>query len=156
MNGFRFSLKAMLSAVPVVAVTCAALFRPKEVWEIVISAVALACLIFAPLAAVYGRNAGRAFWLGFAVAGWVYIGLDRVRPGALPTSLLTARLKDLVIGPPILPSAEQEIAIDRALIHFSETAYWLWCLILGLAGALVARQLHLRRERQSSRNPPAG
>jgi hypothetical protein len=52
--------------VAVVAVACAALARPSQLWLAVVSASSLASLFYALLATAYGRNARRAFWVGFA------------------------------------------------------------------------------------------
>jgi hypothetical protein len=97
MHRFRFSLLTLFGFVAVVAIACAALARPSQLWLIVVSSSTLACLFYAILAAAYGRNARRAFWLGFAVVAWGYVALEWASahglPYFLPTNSLSSRLE---------------------------------------------------------------
>jgi len=99
MQRFRFSLLAMFGFVAVVAVGCAALAKPSQLWLVVVSALSLASLFYAVLAAAYGRNAKRAFWLGFAVVGWGYVTLEwKEASSVAPTEFLTNRLQAVIEG----------------------------------------------------------
>jgi hypothetical protein len=115
-------------------------------------------LPYAVFASVYGRSAGRPFWLGFAVLSWGYLALEHVGKVERPPNLLvTQPLQNLILGPsPPLPAnavmsdvlsspAYQKHAnVEK---YFGIIAHWLWTLLLGFIGGLLARQLYLRRER---------
>jgi hypothetical protein len=103
MHRIRFSLLAMFGFVAVVAVVCAALARPSQLWLVVVSASALAALFYAVLAATYGRNARRAFWVGFAVVGWGYVAMERENISTVaPTEFVTSQLQAF-LGPTASP-----------------------------------------------------
>jgi hypothetical protein len=105
MHRYRFSLLAMFGFVAVVAVACAALARPSQLWLVVVSASSLGCLFYAVLAAAYGRNARRAFWLGFAVVGWGYVAVEVDNNSFIaPTELVTNRLQSIIFGPTASPA----------------------------------------------------
>ncbi|HEV3020947.1 MAG TPA: hypothetical protein VGX76_00710 [Pirellulales bacterium] len=102
MHRFRFNLLTLFAFVVAVAVACAALARPSQLWLAVVSAASLASLFYAVLAAAYGRNARRAFWVGFAVVGWGYVALEWASaaglPFRLPISLVTGQLESAMHG----------------------------------------------------------
>jgi hypothetical protein len=104
MHRFRFNLLTLFGFVAAVAVACAALARPSQLWLVVVSATSLASLFYAVLAATYGRNARRAFWVGFAVFGWGYIALEWAStaglPFRLPISLVTGQLESVMHSQP--------------------------------------------------------
>lgn len=79
MKGIRFSLGAMFLGIAAVCLACAALVKPNWVWVLTLQAASLGILTVALLAVlVYERSAARAFWIGFAVVGWGYLGLQRL------------------------------------------------------------------------------
>jgi hypothetical protein len=154
----RFSLLRLFEFVGFVAVGCAALTTPTRVWSAAISVIAYLLLPYSVFSAVYGRSAGRPFWLGFTVLAWGYLALDHVGKAERPPNLLTTQhLQNLILGPPpplpanaemvdVLSSpAYQEYA--SAEKHFGIIAHWLWTLLLGFIGGLLARQLYLWRGR---------
>lgn len=69
----QFSLRNLLTAVAAVAVGTAALLNANEWWASVLWAIALVLLVFAGLAALFRREAQRAFWTGYLVAGTFYL-----------------------------------------------------------------------------------
>ena len=75
MNGWRFSLIALLAAVTLAAVACGALVNPNEWWTIGVMSATIALLAYALLAAIFSAGARRAFWSGAALVGWGYFGL---------------------------------------------------------------------------------
>ncbi|HEV3007299.1 MAG TPA: hypothetical protein VGX78_22705 [Pirellulales bacterium] len=105
---FNFNLLTLFGFVAVVAVACAALARPSQLWLVVVSALSQASLFYAVLAAAYGRNARRAFWFGFAVVGWGYVVLEWAGAAGLPffapTAFVTDRLQTLLHAQPTLPT----------------------------------------------------
>jgi hypothetical protein len=99
MHHFRFSLLTLFGFVAVVAITCAALARPSQLWLVVVSSATLACLFYSVLAAVYGRNARCAFCLlarvrecGFTASGLATptAGCAKRRIGTSPDSLIAS------------------------------------------------------------------
>jgi hypothetical protein len=104
MHRFRFNLLTLFGFVAVVAVGCAALARPSQLWLAVVSAASLASLFYAVLAAAYGWNARRAFWVGFAVVGWGYVVLEWTStaglPFHLPIGLVTGQLESAMHSQP--------------------------------------------------------
>ncbi len=67
----KFSLAALLLLILLVAVGCAALVDANDTWRQTTVTLALSVLLIATLAATVNRS--RAFALGFAVAGWIYL-----------------------------------------------------------------------------------
>jgi hypothetical protein len=102
MHPFRFNLSTLFGFVAALGVACAALARPSQLWLVVVSAASLASLFYAVLAAAYGRNARRAFWVGFAVVGCGYVALELASaaglPFRLPISLVTGQLESAMHG----------------------------------------------------------
>jgi hypothetical protein len=161
MPRFRFSLLALFGFVTLAAVGCAALARPTMLWVTIIQGVVFACLFFAVLAAIYGQRASRAFWVGFAVVGWGYMGAQQfllVDVAQRPTVLIAARLQDLIhprdIGDgtfTLTGGRGQPLPVNwREIEAFLKIIAWLWPLLFGFIGGLVARYLCLRRERESA------
>ena len=111
MHRFRFNLLTLFGFVAIVAVGCAALARPSQLWLVVVSGASLAGLFYAVLAAVYGRNASRAFWVGVAVVGWGYVALEWAKiPFFVPTEFVTERLQAVLHAPANLPAASYAVA----------------------------------------------
>ncbi|HVC98824.1 MAG TPA: hypothetical protein VND64_34485 [Pirellulales bacterium] len=216
MHRFHFSLLAMFGFVAVVAVACAALARPSQLWLVVVSASSLGCLFYAVLAAAYGRNARRAFWLGYAAFAWGYVALQWANiPFFIPTGYVSGELRSVLYpaptssvqttaGPYLTPQSvaytageptvteggtllpgptenlqqwangyavtpggspyttsiyvtnpvQQSATVD--VEAFGEIAKWLWSILLGFAGGLVARRLYHRRERQDGQTVATG
>jgi hypothetical protein len=72
---FQFSIRGLLWAVTFLAVGIAALINANGLWQGAIWGLVLYGLTAAILLAVYRREQTRAFWLGFAVFGWLYLAL---------------------------------------------------------------------------------
>ena len=70
---FQFSIKALLGLTVLVALGCAALVNVSEWWASVLIEATVAMLLVAVLLSIFRRGRGRAFWIGFAVVGWVYL-----------------------------------------------------------------------------------
>ena len=78
MQRFRFSIASLLVVVLFVAVGFAALRESSDLWESGVFTLTLAALLISILLAVHRTESRRAFWLGFAVFGWIYLGLSVV------------------------------------------------------------------------------
>jgi hypothetical protein len=72
---FQFSIRGLLVAVTFLAVGIAALINANGIWLGLSWGLVLYALTAAVLLVGYRRNEPRAFWLGFAVFGWLYLAL---------------------------------------------------------------------------------
>ncbi len=69
----QFSLKALAGIVALAAVACCSLIYASSIWSAILYTAAIALLAFATLAAIYCRERARAYWLGCAFCGWLYL-----------------------------------------------------------------------------------
>lgn len=72
MPRFRFSMSRLLLIVLLVALGCAALVQSTPLWASVVVTITLLLLMLSAIMAITGRGSSRSFWIGFAVAGWIY------------------------------------------------------------------------------------
>jgi hypothetical protein len=89
MRHFRFSIASLLLVVLFVAVGFAALRESSDLWESGIFSLALASLLTSILLTVHRTESRRAFWIGFTVFGWGYLGLSLV--GSIEPRLMTTK-----------------------------------------------------------------
>jgi hypothetical protein len=75
MTHFTFSIRGLMVVIVLLCVAFAALRFPTPLWANVWFSLTVATLTLAVPAAIYRRGTQRAFWLGFAVCGWVYFML---------------------------------------------------------------------------------
>jgi hypothetical protein len=68
----NFSLRALLGFVAVAAIGCGGLMYPSRASASLAWTLTLIALFVAVLGAVGRKGSKRAFWLGFAIAGWGY------------------------------------------------------------------------------------
>ena len=78
MRRIRFNIASLLVVVLFVAVGFAALRESNEIWDSGLFTLTLVVLLISILLAVHRTEARRAFWLGFALFGWIYLGLSLV------------------------------------------------------------------------------
>jgi hypothetical protein len=76
MGRFRITIARLLLVVAYCGVMFAALRSPSWIWASTIFSLVVASLAAATLTAVYRLGARRAFWTGFALCGWLYLGLS--------------------------------------------------------------------------------
>jgi len=144
----------MLTLVAVIAIICEALLRPSAAWFVVIAAASQCCVIFAVLAAIYGSGSVRAFWLGFAIASLGQLGMEKLaKDERIPSRQIdTLVLEAIHPGTPTLPGNPPGFPGNAASRSwFSLTAFWIWPLLFGFAGGLVARRLYAARQGQGHR-----
>ena len=89
MRRIRFNIASLLIAVLFVAVGFAAQRESNEVWDSGLFTLTLTVLLISILLAIHRSDARRAFWLGFALFGWTYLGLSLVPP--IETRLMTTK-----------------------------------------------------------------
>jgi hypothetical protein len=99
----RFSIKHLLLWTAIVALFCVALKNASGAWASSMLALALIVLAASVLLAAFRHGAVRAYWIGFATCGWIYIAvllyswsqhsnpfLNPLRSDRLPSSRLSA------------------------------------------------------------------
>ena len=89
MSRIRFTLGTLLGIVLVLGVVLAALNESSDLWESGIFSVTLVVLLASILLAVHRTASRRAFWLGFALSGWIYLGMSWVP--SLESRLITTK-----------------------------------------------------------------
>jgi WD40 repeat protein len=89
MRKLRFTISSLLAIILVLGVGFAALRESSDLWESGVFTVTLGILLISILLAVHCHESKRAFWLGFAVCGWIYTGLTLVP--SIETRLLTTK-----------------------------------------------------------------
>jgi WD40 repeat protein len=92
MKHVRFSIASLLGLVLFVAVAFAALLRADGLWDSTVFSLTLGLLSASVLQAIHHTESRRAFWLGFAVFGWAYLGASLIPP--VESRLLTTRALD--------------------------------------------------------------
>ncbi len=135
----RFSLSSLLWFVVIVAITLAALVSPLGWWRTAFKATTLCCLFFAILAAIQRRGSRQSFWLGFAIVGWGYFALQQLPiESALPTTSLSWKIQEVVQPVKVVSGA---VTNGNEIYACSEVVRWLWPMLLGFVGGIVARYL---------------
>ncbi len=90
MQRFRFNIASLLLVVLFAAIGFAALRESSDLWDSSIFTLTLAAMLISILLAVHRRECRRAFWLGFAVFGWIYLALSLVP--SIESRLLTTKV----------------------------------------------------------------
>ena len=93
MRRFHFHIGSLLILVVILGVGFAALREAGDLWDSVILCATMVLLLASILLAVHRNAERRAFWLGFALFGWSYVGLAA------------------------MPSIEQRLLTTRVLVH---------------------------------------
>jgi hypothetical protein len=91
MDRLRFSIRGLVAFVIFVAVAIASLRDGSALWDCATFSATLLTLTASVLSAVHLTGRARAFWVGFALCGSVYLGaslLPEVRPRLLTTRIL--------------------------------------------------------------------
>jgi hypothetical protein len=94
MRRFRFHIASIVILILLVAVCLAALRESNQIWDSSVFSITLGTLFMSILLTIYRLGPKRAFWLGFALAGWTYLGLT------------------------LFPSIESRLITTKALIYF--------------------------------------
>ena len=89
MRRFRFHLGTLVMIVLLFGVGLAALRESNDSWDSGILSVTLGVLLISVSLAVHRNESRRAFWLGFALFGWVYLGLSLIPP--IESRLITTK-----------------------------------------------------------------
>jgi len=94
MRRIRFTIANLLVVVLFVAVGVAALRESSDIWDSGLFSLTLGILLISILIAVHRTESRRAFWIGYALFGWIYVGLSLV-PSVEPRLITTRALSYL-------------------------------------------------------------
>ena len=89
MKRIRFNIASLLVVVLFVAVGFAGLREASEIWESGLFSLTLVVLLISILLAIHRTETRRAFWLGFAIFGWIYVALTLVP--SIESRMITTR-----------------------------------------------------------------
>jgi hypothetical protein len=78
MRRLRFHIGTLIVLVLVLGVSFAALRESNETWDSGVFTLTLVILLTSVLLAIHRTESRRAFWVGFALFGWTYLGLSLV------------------------------------------------------------------------------
>jgi hypothetical protein len=78
MRGFRFHIGSLVILILIIGVGFAALRESNDLWDSVLFTVTIGVLLISVLLSVHRTESRRAFCIGFAVFGWIYLGLASV------------------------------------------------------------------------------
>jgi len=155
---WQFTIRSLLLALGLVAIACVALLNANRWWASGCSTGSFALLTAAILLAVHGDSQRRAYWLGFAVAGWVYVLLHGMAVLGLSNLLITAEVLDVLY--PLFPWQEPPGDLSLAfaqggtmtaaeVMHrnsFDEVGHALFALLAALLGGTLSQWLFHRRQ----------
>jgi hypothetical protein len=154
----RISLASLLGIVAVFGLGLAGLKSSTVLWTTAATTVTLALLLAAVLGAVLLRGPERAFWLGFALFGWVYLVLvDWSWIGAQVGHDLTGGFRELVdalfpqdpnlrFTPTSPQQFEEARKRDIRIGNAVQISRLFLCLLFALVGGLIGRAFAARRE----------
>jgi hypothetical protein len=91
MRRFRFHIGSLLILVVLLGVGFAALREANDLWDSVVLSAAAGVLLVSVLLVIHRKAEKRAFWAGFALFGWGYVGLT-LMPSIEPRLLTTQAL----------------------------------------------------------------
>jgi hypothetical protein len=141
MRSIRFSIAGLMAMVLLIALGFAALRNASDTVFAILLLVSRGVLGIAIVGAVCCSGARRAFWLGFAISGWIFIWCSlEPYPASPPLPTQTAlfalgRAMGVPVDNPVL-------AHDRALMQtFFRVGQCVWSLIFAAAGGILARLL---------------
>ena len=90
MRYIRFNIASLLVTILIIGFGFAALRESNDLWDSGIFSLTLGVLLTSILLAVHRKESRRAFWIGFAMFGWVYLGLSLVP--SMESRLLTRKV----------------------------------------------------------------
>ena len=96
-----FTIRTLLGVILFIALVLAAFRASTDTWDSGVLGMDLLLLLTATLLAIHRTDGKRAYWLGFALFGWVYLVLSLVpsvsrgsqRPGGSPTCIQSCQSK---------------------------------------------------------------
>jgi hypothetical protein len=180
MRHYRFTISSLLGLVFFVAIAFAALRQADDLWDSVVFSLTLGILLASVLLAIHRSESRRAFWLGFALFGWAYLGASLIPPieARLLTTRALAYLDSKVPGhDPFVRfgfTPDGTLAIDQSSTiriwdaatgrpltgptgtseHFLRIGHSLTALVLAFLGGHLSRSLYARGPQAISPGDP--
>ncbi len=162
MRRFRFTIGTLMGVVLVLAIGFAALKNVNTTWAGVMVLLTCGALGLAMMGAVLRREATRAWWIGFAVFGWGYLGLALWSYSAsdlpeLPTTiLLEAIVPKYRWAPPshyrgTTFSGCVQGPVDPSPFQIGQC---LWTFLVALLGGVLARAVFVSHAGRSVNPQP--
>jgi hypothetical protein len=157
----RFSMSSLIVTVAVLALGCAALTRSTPLWASVVFTATVIVFVLATPRTLYSGGAVRAFHLGFALCGWLYLldsvvmsvsqvhaPLNQVHAALLTTVVLDYSLP-YVIPAVFTRNRSGQINSVAGDYEVRKSSYYqighsLWALVSSLAGGFVSVYFHER------------
>jgi len=153
----------MMTLVLLGGASAAALANANAGWAQVFNSSLILALLFSLVASIYRTDSQRAFWIGFAVFGWAYLGLVygwvRYSDGNLITTSVLWEVAEFFNavdqpsatvtieypaagGAPVATVVKLPPALPNPSGSFLSVGHSIWALWLAMSGGLVARVLH--------------
>jgi len=151
----------MLALVAVAALGCAAMRSGSWLWASVTFTMTLGFLGLAIVGAIYHRGERRAFWLGFATFGWIYLYMafstsTRIVENQLISKQAAAYLRNLV-----QPETNAGLSLDvggsrLGVFSFTQIVHSLFIMAFALVGGVLASWVYRASEKCASRTRHRG
>jgi hypothetical protein len=163
----RFSILHLLAVTALAAVGCVALLNSSSIGAASLNGFVVLILAASVLLAVFRDRERRAYWVGFAFSGWLYLilcfgpifyespfGRSRIITGRLATALY-----DRIYARPDVPTypadpfsvtdpfGPSSMAISPERADFLFVAHALWSVLFAMLGGLFARWLYESRKK---------
>jgi hypothetical protein len=163
---WRFTIRQLLIWTTFVGLGCVALRSASPIWTSVMYGLLLSALSAAVLLPIFRTGSARAYWIGFAVCGFLYLvvfiygqalGSDYdssenpLATNSLITSRLATHLYDFLYEPRLhghgISGFSYEVRYpenetDPAYVDFLNTSHALWTLFLAACGGWLARWIY--------------
>ncbi len=164
----RLSIAGMLGYVALVAYWLAAIRSSSVLWTRLAATFTLAALLTSVLGAILSRGLARSFWLGFALFGWVYLGMvagdwfggfGQDLCGGLSdlAELVIPPVPDLRYWPvqTLSESAYKALSFERRekIVNFVGIGRMGLSLLFAMVGGLIGRWFAARRETSQPNRP---
>lgn len=144
----------MLVAVGYCAVAIAALLNASEVWLAAVTTFTMLLFMIEVLVAIYFSDDRRAFAVGFLAWGAMYFAIDSFLLRNYSSNALGTGMALQFVFELLHPETKEPIhshsgfALGHTYELYMHIGEFLWTLILGGCGGLVAQALWRRKERE--------
>jgi hypothetical protein len=163
----RFSLRELLIAILLIAVSIVALRQANHIWVGILRSGSVFVLSAALIGSVASVGSTRAFWIGFAIAGWLQflsMILDYCPPFNETTEGISTWLHSKIVTN-VPSNAKEDLPFPPGITSYDGGQTWPWpqpdyfraafhCVLTGVfavAGGYLAVWFYSRRDAQAPR-----